>query len=362
MLGLGMRTVWIALRAVNYTDRAMMAASKNLQDMTEKEQKLIKQEQIAAQATLQSGMMFVAMGYMATTAIGNILKATTIGTQTMTEFGDAITNMKTAMADALFRILGPFIEGFTKFLNVIAQNQALLHIISLFLIVGTVLVTLFGIIRLGQGMIASFRVAMKLLDTDTLKYVANLIRYKIPAQLADLQVTIASTIAHHALAFSIAGVVAGFLIAYSIFSKMPPIVGAVAAAIMGLVAAIMILHAVSGPIGWAMLAGGLAVAGASIGAAYGAYSSATGNKAFEQGTMGLPYTGAFFGHKGEVVYNPRTNRPAQAGNDLSNGNVGTQTNIIDVPITIQNVHTKADVDDLQEQVGEAFRKAGRRRR
>jgi hypothetical protein len=58
------------------------------------------------------------------------------------------------------------------------------------------------------------------------------------------------------------------------------------------------------------------------------------------------------------VYNPHTERPTGIQPQIEQPSI---TNY-DVPITIENVHTKASFDDLEDELSSALRKAGRRRR
>ena len=81
---------------------------------------------------------------------------------------------------------------------------------------------------------------------------------------------------------------------------------------------------------------------------------------FQMGTRSIGKTGFALVHKHEVVYNPTTNRPTQIGNDLGRG--GGETNFYDMPVTIETVNTKADIEDLDKKMSEAWRRRMRRRR
>ena len=69
-------------------------------------------------------------------------------------------------------------------------------------------------------------------------------------------------------------------------------------------------------------------------------------------------------HEGEVIYNPATHRPTQVGNDIEGQGEGGRggTSYIQMPVNIENINTKADVDDVDEKLSEAWRKRMRHNR
>ena len=82
VMGMGMRSIWIALRATNYTDRAFRLAINNLDKLEKKEKahvKLLIRQKQAAMANVAAGMMYAAMGYMMAGSLANIMAQTRVG-------------------------------------------------------------------------------------------------------------------------------------------------------------------------------------------------------------------------------------------------------------------------------------------
>jgi hypothetical protein len=95
-------------------------------------------------------------------------------------------------------------------------------------------------------------------------------------------------------------------------------------------------------------------------AAAGAATIASRYTSHAMGTRMVGATGPAILHQGEVVYNPSTGRPTQIGNDLQGG--GGRTVVYEQPINIEEVNTKADVDDLDEKLRKSLRKSAHGRR
>jgi hypothetical protein len=301
MPALGLRTIWIALRAVNYTDRAFQATMLNLDNLTKKEAIIAQATHRAAVQGLMAGMMWMTFGGMLGQAGMEMARTTTA--------------------------LKPFVNAVDSLAKTMGQSEALRTFVSILLLAVSAL-TIFG----GAAMMINAILALQ--QTVIWTHVA----------------------AFGALAIAITTAFAAFMLMYEICKTLPPVISVLIGVILALAAAILFLRAVAGDIGviYAVAAG----AGA-VGAFYGAYASAT-KKGFPMGTRSVGETGLALVHKHEVIYNPTTNRPTQIGNDLGRG--GGETNFYEMPVTIETVNTKADIDDLDEKLSEAWRRRMRRRR
>jgi hypothetical protein len=82
---------------------------------------------------------------------------------------------------------------------------------------------------------------------------------------------------------------------------------------------------------------------------------------FARGTRALPHTGFFFGHKGEMVFNPATGRPTGI-RDVIEEERGPSVTEQDIDITIEHLHTEAEFDEVDEKLGTTLRKKMRKNR
>ena len=305
MPALGLRTIWIALRAINYTDRAFAAAIVNVKDLTEKEAILAKTAHRAAIQGLMAGMMWMTFGAMLGQAGFEMARTTTM--------------------------LKPFVNAVDSLFAVMAKSEALRTFVSILLLAVSALMIFGG-------------AAMMVQAINKLKWLPSI--WKL-------------VVAHQALAMSLGVITAAFLIFLAVGKVIGRPAGIIVAAIVAITAAIIALKAVSTfgvSLGHDIRNVAMATA---VGAGLAAGVMAIGG-GFQMGTRSIGKTGFALVHKHEVVYNPTTNRPTQIGNDLNRG-VG-ETNYYEMPVTIETVNTKADIDDLDEKLSEVWRRRMKRRR
>jgi hypothetical protein len=180
----------------------------------------------------------------------------------------------------------------------------------------------------------------------------------IPLMSTLAKVAMATGISFNTLALSIAACVASFMIFFMITQMFTGTARIIVSAIMLIVGALILLAWMENIVSFGF-AGGLQVLGAGVGAAVaGGVGLAT---SFQGGTRSVPRTGPVFAHEGEIIYNPSTNRPLQVGNDLG-AQGGGGASVSSTQIIIEQVNTKADIDDLGPALNQAYRKASRSRR
>jgi len=76
---------------------------------------------------------------------------------------------------------------------------------------------------------------------------------------------------------------------------------------------------------------------------------------FQMGTRSAPYTGLVPVHKGEVIYNPYTERPTGIAAELRRG-AGPSVTHQRVEIGIEHLHTEAPYDEVDEKIGRTLRR------
>lgn len=190
------------------------------------------------------------------------------------------------------------------------------------------------------------------LDSSNKKWLMGIyIKYK------DIIATKLATVAHMNLAMAIgmasAGLTIFLLIGTLLGKEVGPIVaalGAITLAVLALAVALNILSVGT------LTAGQLGALAAGAGMAAGILAIQSG-AGFQMGTRGLPATGLFLGHKGEVVYNPATDRPTGI---VPREREGPSTTIQDIDIAIEHVHTEAEFDDFDEKISRKLRDLARR--
>lgn len=335
--GFGMRTIWINLRAMNYTDQAFRQSILNvnkLKDAEKKEYDIAIKRLNTARLGTQAGMLNVAMGAMFTKQLFNIMNATRVGSQYMAMFNYELNEMKVMFADSLFESLKPFMDTLRDLFGLIRANPAIAKMAS-------TLALLTGVVITGAG-------AIRVLNWTIEQYIAKETLKKLVQDNSTLS-TIQATLANHGLNLSLKAVIgtlavgiAGFTIAYTIFKDLPPVIGVVTGAILALATAVILLSAALTPARAALAVG---LGAASVGALLGAYTSATKdlNKGFANGTIRVPSTGLYMLHKGEAVYNPQTNRPTGSPNMNGVNNINQK---IEINMSGMTIQTKMDKEEF----------------
>ena len=155
--------------------------------------------------------------------------------------------------------------------------------------------------------------------------------------------------AYWQVAVSAAAAFGAFAIAMTLFKGLSTPVLALIAVLGGLVAILWAVYVAesAASMGVAMVIGGIAAAAAM--------TIASNYQSHAMGTRMVGATGPAFVHQGEIIYNPSTGRPTQVQNDLADG--GARTVIYEQPVTIQELNTKTDIDDVNEKLRKGLRKS-----
>jgi hypothetical protein len=270
---MGLKTIWITLRAANYTTAAFSAVVRQVGGLEKAEKRLVMQNLALFRASMSAGLMFQTMGSQMGGAAGEAL--------------NMAGNMAYVVAGlGAVRTILPFLT-----------RQWLTHTTSIF----------------------------------------------------------GASIAYWQLALAAGAAFGAFALVYEALIQLnSPALTAAITVILALTAALWALFVAESAATWGVA---LALGGAAAGAAF-ALSKQLG--AFQHGTRMIEETGPVIAHKGEIIYNPSTGRPTQVGNDLAGG--GGSTTIYEVPIHIDEVNTKADVEEMDETVKKSLRKSARSRR
>jgi len=354
-LGGNIRTIWITLRAMNYTQRVfddMARQMTNLQASQKKVAQSTNQMADASMHMLVAGTMLLTLSLMIGQQLWNLAASSKEGASTFAALTKNFNETKDAFANTLFEML-QFIHVFdilNGILNILKSNKALQVLLLIFVAFLTVLIAAWGVLWILKGAFGAVTGALNLFNIGLISAGDGEYAFMIGEQgLVFTTMELAEAI----------GIVA---VSFMVFVALSHIIGRpaaiIVAAIVAITAAIIALKAVgtwgaSLPEDTAFVAGALAV-----GAGLAAGAMALG--VFQAGTRGVPRTGLVYAHKGETIFNPATGRPTQVENDLMGGR--GQNTYENVEVKIDTINTKAEYDDVDEQIRRALRKGMRGRR
>lgn len=338
------RTIWITLRATNYTTRAFEDTIRGLKKM---QQEQLRFRMNAAKNIFAVGIMYVAFGTIAVGVLGRVMAASKLGQQVMENFGNRIGKSMAKLGDALATILGPILEVVAGILEFAVAIPFFKEIAALLMI----LVTGFLLVR---GATMMFSAAMEMLKVSKL---ADIVVTKVQAQTLLTQftpATKAATVATIGLGQALMFVGAGFTAAfgavfmvYQIFGKMPAIILGVVVALVALLVVVLALANVL-TLGGATM---LAVAGAGVGGAIGAGAIAMMPE-HEMGTSFVRQGGLARVHAGEEIISAREKQiqPRWEKREF-------KKSYWDVNVNIGTVHTKADEENMIPLVKRALKES-----
>jgi len=336
-LGLGMRTIWIALRAINYTDYAFNAAIRNLSELQKKEIEQYVMQKRLASATIRTGMMYAVMGGMILGSLFYIMKFSREGSQFMSSFQQKTERALGRVGEAFFKIMKPTLELIASILDAIAENRALARFVAILgITIGTVLL-FSGSLMILRGALGQLKSMFAINAILAKSYSNSMVQAKLTTDAL-----VASTMRMMIL-FLIFYQITSFLIEN--FGVMPALIIMVAATVA--ILAVMLWKAATA---MSVLTFGIAAI-AGIGAAIAAYTQMGELAGYQLGTRFVPYTGLALVHEGEIIYNPSTGRPTGIGESRP------VTSKTEITISIGEVHTKSDIDDLDERIRVALREA-----
>lgn len=345
---MGMRTIWISLRAMNYTDQAFRASIQNIEKLEKGEKALLNQRLQALQVArlnVQTGVLYAATTAMVAQQVFNLLNSTQEGSQYMSEFNQTVQELKVAFADTLFEALKPFLDVFKSIMEFLKNTGPLRSVIVYVGLFAGGLFALYSVYLILRGAMAQHNANLAL--TAYLTQMAEKYNISMTATNTGLAFSFKS------LALSVGLVTAGLAIFMMIGQVIGKDAGIIVAAITAITVALLALAVAMNIVSVGSLTPlqlGAFAAGAGLAAGVMAMQGS-----YAVGTRSLPYTGMFLGHKGEVVYNPSTNRPAGVQSDLRGE--GSSTTIQDIDIHVGTINTKTDVDDMEEKMGRTLFKA-----
>lgn len=353
--GMGLRTIWITLRAVNYTERIFREVIRGVETLKGQQKKLNKEQLQSLRignAMIMTGMMMAVVGQMMLQNLWQMALATREGAIEMSQLTAEMEEAKIALADTIYGFLKVtgILDMFHGILAAISEDENLRKAIVLLIgVAGATMVLVGGIMLLAGAMKSYFIVA---------EYLPQLLSMMKIGWLTEMIAVENTALAYWQLALAAGAAFGVFFLLKDILGPIPAALIAISVGV-GLLAVQLWLAA--GAV--SVLTGGLAaIAGAA--ALAGVISMVTGVTGKAMGTRGLPHTGLFVGHKGEVVYNPATHRPTQIGNEIEGIGINGKPSVTHqkVEIEIEHLHTEAPYDEIDEKMGKTLRRKMRNSR
>ena len=336
------RTLFIAIRAIQYTDRATKQVTDNIDKLITKQDTLRKQTAIA---NIAGGVMWTALGLMATTAIMGIMRATRQGAGVMNQFDRSMGQLTKSFGAAFTVVLGPSIKMLTAFFNAISQlPPQLLQFIAAGALAAVTFVTLKGATMLLTGALTYFNIIGSQSTVIYAKMVNGL--------LVSTTATKATTLGFSNLSTAVSaafGAFSMFMMIGMMFGKnYGAIVAAIGAVTIAVIALGFALH-------WAgawmsvLTFGAAAIAGLAASAAISATMPS-----YQVGTRKVQRTGPALVHAGETIGTEKGLK-AQTG---GKGAGAPEKQQMSVTLNFSgNIQTKADKEELRPLILKVIKEA-----
>lgn len=326
-----MRTIWVAIRGINYTDKATREVGKNISALIKEQQRLQQQ----AIMMLSAGVMWTVFASLAVMGIQKIMAASNQGAKVLAQFDRATQNLMRGLGDAFAKVLGPSMAALGAFFNIIAKNPVLLQMAAALATVGLALVAIKGV-----SMIAGGAFTMLTLQATQMGLITNATAKSMSASFVQLQMALGPIV----MGLSIGAQMAAMLGKNA--WVLIPVIGALTAVFIGL--AVALHHAAM----WTSILTFGAAAIAGVGAMVYAQSQAP---SYQIGTRFAKQTGPAWVHQGEQITSTRE----KSGNTVS---VTQQTvpftkGKTEISMSIGTIQTKADKEQLKPLILKIVREA-----
>lgn len=327
------RSVWISLRAANYTTQAFKDLNNNL---TKAERKQLQFKMSSARNLMAVGMMYIAMGGIAVGVMNRLIMASHHGEKFMKKWGEKMEKSLGRIGRSLLKILAPILNVIAGFLEFASTVPVLRETIAILLVVGTTALFVFGTLNSLRG---GLQMVSLLFDQITVKAIATAVakgKYAVATTLAQ--------IATMGLAKALIIATGGFTAAFAILTAInQPIISAIVmiGALTTALWALFIAESAASA-GFALVAGGIAA-----GAALALATQMTGamSPEYQMGTSAVKRTGFALVHKGEEIRSARETRIPSRFEEHFAGRIARKSTFY-IPISIGTVQTKADKETL----------------
>lgn len=137
------RTLFLFIRGIDQTGRALTDPTKKLTEMEKAQQRLAQ----SGYRLIFAGAAFMAFGAMAAGALMKIMEKSSVGARVMDDFGKAIDRFQRGLSEAILKNYGEQIKGILKTITDWTTNPQTLDITAKLAVTGIT-----GIIALGAAL------------------------------------------------------------------------------------------------------------------------------------------------------------------------------------------------------------------
>lgn len=324
-----MRTIWVAVRGINYTDQATRQVGRNIDVLVKKQQEL----QTQAMKLVMAGIMWTVFAGLATMAISKIMEKSLEGRRALFEFNKSMDKMLSTLGTSFTKILTPALKALGSFFDLVAKTPILADLLATVIVLGVAFMALKGALMVASGAMTYFGIATQL--ETMIVNLAEKGHYGLAASLS---------VVHQ----SLGPVVIGFTLMFMICQRLPAPIAIVIGVILALAAAIILLRSVLGDFSWMV---GVGVAAGAAGAiAAGVWNLTEPQQVYQTGVRSVRKTGLVVAHEGEeirskrnVMYNQETTKKPE-------------TRYFNITFS-GDIHTRADKEELKPLILKTVRDA-----
>lgn len=332
-----MKTIWVAIRGMNYTDQATRQVGRNIDALVRKQQELQQQSMRLAMA----GIMWVAFASLATMAITKIMEKSMEGRLALHELDRSMNKMLSTVGEGFAKVLAPAMKLLGMFFDIIAKHPMIGQMVA---VLATLLISF----------IALKGITMILAALSQYLGISHLLQAQATQQLTLTQFGCTTSTMTLSGAFKILHASLGpafmiFMLFFQVGMMFQQNAPALLAIIIALTAAMTIFAAASWSAATAfsiLTYGTAAVIG--VGAAIAASSSAP---TYQTGIHSVRKTGLIIAHEGEEI---RSKRNVMYGGQETTKR--PETRYFNITFS-GDIHTKADKEELKPLILKTVRDA-----
>ena len=369
-----LRSIMLAVRGSYQAGMAMRAARTDIQKLVKEQREAIRATQEMVQQSHQiifAGAAFTVFGGLVTKGLMKLMESSQQGRQALFRFSQSTTQSLRKISAAFAPMFEHFLKLASGILEFVSASPLLSKIAAGLLLVAGPLLMLAGTIVLMGGSV-KYLMALWAMKAKIAEFTAHSIKtltasinsYDMSAGAAIPKTQALSAgikgldMSAKSLALTLSSVVAIFMIAYNVISALTNLVKGKG----GLSEGLTLVGTALGAIGGFMVGGpaGALIGGSIGGTAGGMIGGAISPPSFQAGTSFVRQGGLAVLHGGEEIKSAREGRFLSKMEKTSNQTTpsGPQTvGYYNIPISVENLNTKADIDDIAVKIKRALKDA-----
>jgi len=362
-MAFSLRTIFLAIRGTYQAGNALKMAKTDMDKLQEAQKKVIVQTQEMVRQSYQwmfAGAAFLAFGGMVTKAAMNMMQSTRAGYREIKLFGLQTSQAFKQLAEVITPILSIILRLWTVILQGIVANPVLRLLVGGFIalagpimMVGGALLLFKSTLGMITGLLSLTTINTSMLTSATYAYNAAQLQMAAGGTLIIPTIEATNT-AMVGLAITATKVLGIFLLVATVVGFLIQKFGLIPALIISLTGVVIALAVAlwSGATAMSVLTFG-AAALAGVGAAVAASKLAP---TYQQGTSFVRQGGWAMLHGGEEIKSARESTYISKVEKSSVQTQGPQTmHHWNVPITIENLHTRAAKEDVYDEIRRALK-------